>query len=126
MIFAKIGEAWYILYRNNPRKCERGGCMGLFSSSKPKEADWMEWHPKSPENIIKKNIYDADKDYFTDFTGAWGWLDFSMFKNILYMIDQMGKNHKELTEKMDKVLTQNQELQKRCEALENEVGIKKR
>ena len=99
--------------------------MGLFSS-KPKESKYMEWHPKAPDNVISKKIYDEEKDYFTTFTGAWGWLDFSTFKNILFIIDEMARNHKELTDKIDRILVQNKELQERCETLENAVGIRKK
>jgi len=104
---------------------ERGEIMGLFSR-KPKESKYMEWHPKAPDNVISKKIYDEEKDYFTTFTGAWGWLDFSTFKNILFIIDEMARNHKELTDKIDRILVQNKELQERCETLENAVGIRKK
>jgi len=80
----------------------------LFSSSK-KKADL----PPEREWYITDATTIHDTDYPT-------------YNNVRYIIQQMERNQKELTEKIDKILTQNQELQERCEALENEVGIKKR
>lgn len=50
-----------------------------------------------------------------------GW-DFSNYNNVLYAIDQI----KSLSDKMDKLLAQNENLQERCENLEKEVKILKR
>lgn len=35
--------------------------MGLFSS-KPKESEWVEWHPNWPVNKFKRTIYDEKTD----------------------------------------------------------------
>ena len=95
--------------------------MGLFSS-KPKESEWVEWHPNGPVNKFKRTIYDEKNDSIkggTMWTAGW---DFSNYNNVLYAIDQI----KSLSDKMDKLLAQNENLQERCENLEKEVKILKR
>lgn len=101
---------------------ERGEIMGLFSKSKPKESEWVEFHPSGPVSIIKRTNYNEKTNSIkggTMWTASW---DFDNFSNILYAIDQISV----LSDKMDKILMQNEELQKRCEVLENEVKILKR
>ena len=103
---------------------ERGEIMGLFSRSKPKteESEWVEWHPNGPVNKFKRTIYDEKTDNIkggTMWTAGW---DFSNYNNVLYAIDQI----KSLSDKMDKLLAQNENLQERCENLEKEVKILKR
>lgn len=95
--------------------------MGLFSS-KPKESEWVEFHPDSPIGKIKRTIYNEKTNSIkggTIWTASW---DFDNFSNILYAIDQISV----LSDKMDKILMQNEELQKRCEVLEEEVKTLKR
>lgn len=101
---------------------ERGEIMGLFSKSKPKESEWVEFHPSGPVSIIKRTEYNEKTNSIkggTMWTASW---DFDNFSNILYAIDQISV----LSDKMDKILMQNEELQKRCKVLENEVKILKR
>ena len=81
----------------------------MFSSSK-KKADL----PPEPE---KRGYFDMSASTTSDYY---------LFNNVLYIIQELANNHKELIGKIDKLLTQNKELNERCEALENEVGIKKR
>lgn len=100
---------------------ERGEIMGLFSS-KPKESEWVEWHPNKPASLIRRTDFNEKTN---DIKGGviWsaGW-DFSNYSNVLYAIDQI----KSLSDKMDKLLAQNEKLQERCENLEKEVKILKR
>ena len=95
--------------------------MGLFSS-KPKESEWVEWHPNKPVSLIRRTDFNEKTN---DIKGGviWsaGW-DFSNYSKVLYAIDQI----KSLSDKMDKLLAQNEKLQERCENLEKEVKILKR
>lgn len=100
---------------------ERGEIMGLFSS-KPKESERVEFHPDGPICKIKRTNYNEKTNSIkggTIWTASW---DFDNFSNILYAIDQIAI----LSDKMDKILTQNSELQKRCQTLEEEVKTLKR
>lgn len=96
--------------------------MGLFSKSKPKESKWVEFHPSKPIGTIERVNYDEKTNHIKAGT-MWsaGW-DFDNWSNILYAIDQIAI----LSDKMDKILVQNNELQKRCETLEEEVKTLKR
>ena len=104
---------------------ERGEIMGLFSKSKPKESEWVKFHPSGPVSIIKRTNYNEKTNSIkggTIWTASW---DFDNFSNILYAIDQISV----LSDKMDKILMQNnelKELQKRCANLEEEIKILKR
>lgn len=101
---------------------ERGEIMGLFSKSKPKESERVEFHPDGPICKIKRTNYNEKTNSIkggTIWTASW---DFDNFSNILYAIDQIAI----LSDKMDKILTQNSELQKRCQTLEEEVKTLKR
>ena len=92
--------------------------MGLFSS-KP---EWVEWHPDKPFNEIKRDVYnEKTNDIRSGVTWDAGW-EFSNYSNLLYAIDQI----KILSDKMDKILIQNDSLQKKCEYLEQEIKILKR
>lgn len=100
---------------------ERGEIMGLFSS-KPKESERVEFHPDGPICKIKRTNYNEKTNSIkggTMWTAGW---DFDNWHNILYAIDQISV----LSDKMDKILMQNEELQKRCEVLEEEVKTLKR
>lgn len=101
--------------------------MGLFSRSKPKteESEWVEWHPTGPNNKVRRFNYD-DKENTLKGGVIWSaeW-DFSNYKNVLFCIDEMQRNHKELMDKMDQIINDNKELKARCEALEKENLIKK-
>ena len=100
---------------------ERGEIMGLFSS-KPKESEWVEFHPDAPIGTIKRTEYNENTNSIkggTMWTASW---DFDNWNNILYAIDQIAI----LSDKMDKILMQNNELHKRCQTLENEVKALKR
>lgn len=105
---------------------ERGEIMGLFSKSKPKESEWVEWHPTGPNNKVRRFNYD-DKENTLKGGVTWSaeW-DFSNYENVLFCIDEMQRNHKELMDKMDQIINDNKELKARCEALEKENLIKKR
>ena len=101
---------------------ERGEIMGLFSKSKPKESEWVEFHPDGPIGTIKRTNYNEKTNSIKSGT-MWsaGW-EFDNYSNLLYAIDQIAI----LSDKMDKILMQNNELQKRCETLEEEVKTLKR
>ena len=102
--------------------------MGLFSS-KPKESEWIEWHPTKPCNMVKRCYFnEKTNDLKSGMSGpTWtaGW-EFSNYENVLFCIDEMQRNHKELMDKMDQIIHDNKELKERCEALEKENLIKKR
>lgn len=82
--------------------------MGLFSSSK-KKADLPPekkvWHINETTSTRCENLtVEANYD------------------NIRYIIQEMEKNHKELSEKMDKILDENKQLKDRCDTLEKTVN----
>ena len=95
--------------------------MGLFSS-KPKESEWVEWHPTGPVNKIKRTNYNEKTNNLNDNVIWSATYDFANFKNIIFCIDEI----KNLSDKMDKILADNKELKERCELLEKEVELKKR
>lgn len=107
---------------------ERGEIMGLFSS-KPKESEWVEWHPTKPNSMVKRCYFDektnALKSGMSGPTWTAGW-EFSNFENILFCIDEMERQFKNLSDKMDKILIQNEALQNRCDTLEKELELTKR
>ena len=82
--------------------------MGLFSSSK-KKADLPPekkvWHIDEMRSVQCESITEE-----------------SNYNNIRYIIQEMEKNHKELSEKMDKILDENKELKDRCDTLEKAVN----
>jgi len=96
--------------------------MGLFSSSKPKEDDRIDFHPDAPWNKLQHYEYDKNTNGIKGGTTWNASFDFANFANIIYVIDQV----KELSRKIDKLVNQNQELKERCDTLEKEVGIKRR
>ena len=104
---------------------ERGEIMGLFSS-KPKESEWVEFHPTSQAGTIKRVDYNEKTN---DIKNGVTWsaaYDFANFKNILFCIDEMGRQFRNLSDKMDKLIADNQKIKERCELLEKEVELKKR
>lgn len=78
--------------------------MGLFSRKKEAEES-------------------QDRGYFDSASGS---TDYYLFNNILYIIQEMKSNHKELIDRIDTLLAENEKLNERCEILENKVGMKKR
>lgn len=80
--------------------------MGLFSSSKKKaEPEKKVWHIDEMRSIQCESLTEE-----------------ANYNNIRYMIQEMEKNHKELSEKMDKILNENKELKDRCDTLEKTVN----
>lgn len=101
---------------------ERGEIMGLFSKSKPKESEWVEFHPEKPFNKIKRVVYnEKTNDIKSGEIWSAGW-EFTNLKNIFYLVDKIDA----MSDKLDQLLVQNKELQKRCEILEKEAEIKRR
>lgn len=95
--------------------------MGLFSS-KPKESEWVEFHPGKPFNKIKHVVYnEKTNDIKSGEIWSAGW-EFTNLKNIFYLVDKIDA----MSDKLDQLLVQNKELQKRCEILEKEAEIKRR
>ena len=104
--------------------------MGLFSSSKkenkPSPDSVVDWHPNGPNRMLRACEYDAKTNEMR--TGAfngrpmWG-VEWSLanFQNVLCIIDKIDA----LTEKIDKVLSENKELKERCAFLEKNAGIKR-
>lgn len=105
---------------------ERGEIMGLFSKSKPKESEWVEWHPSAQAGTIKRVDYNEKTNNIKSGVTWSAAYDFANFQNILFCIDEMGRQFKNLSDKMDKLIDDNQELKERCELLEKEAEIKKR
>ena len=82
--------------------------MGLFSSSK-KKADLPPekkvWHIAENTSMSCGSVTEEIN-----------------YNNIHYIIQEITKNHKELSEKMDKILDEDKELKDRCDTLEKTVN----
>ena len=100
--------------------------MGLFSKSKPKESEWVEWHPSARAGTIKRVDYNEKTNNIKSGVTWSAAYDFANFQNILFCIDEMGLQFKNLSDKMDKLIDDNKELKERCELLEKEAELKKR
>lgn len=99
--------------------------MGLFSR-KPKESEWVEWHPTSRAGTIPRTDYNEKTNNIKSGVIWSAAYDFANFQNILFCIDEMGRQFKNLSDKMDKLIADNKELKERCELLEKEAELKKR
>ena len=85
--------------------------MGLFSS-KPKESEWVEWHPNWPVNKFKRTIYDEKTDSIkggTMWTAGW---DFSNYNNVLYAIDQIISTERESSRALRKSRKRSEDFKK--------------
>ena len=91
-------------------------------SSKPKESERVEFHPEKAFNMLHRTIYDEKTNDIKSGTIWNAGFDFTNLKNIIYLVDQV----EQISEKLDKVLAQNQELQSRLENLEHRAEIKVR
>ena len=72
----------------------------------------------------KKEAEESQNRGYFEYTS--GGTDPYLFDNILYIIQEMKNNHKELIDRIDTLLAENKKLNERCEILENRVGMKKR
>ena len=98
--------------------------MGLFSS-KPKESELVEWHPTSQAGTISRVYYNEKTNNIKGGTIWTAEFDFANFQNILFCIDEMGRQFKNLSDKMDKIIADNKELKKRCDLLEKKAEFKR-